>query len=64
MKSCTKWYIAGAIVIIVTTVVLFRFVKTQGDAVGGMPGSAGNWFQQIGDPSLQGTDEPIVIIRK
>lgn len=66
MKSSTKWYIAGAIVIIVAAVVLFRFVKTQGDAISSMPGSASNWFQQTGRSGQEQTpgEQPMILPAK
>lgn len=62
-RKTVGWFIL-AIIIVITGIILLRFVATNGDSISSMPGSASNWFQQVDASSSKGTDEPVIIIRK
>lgn len=64
MEKRTMLWLVGAIVIITAAVILLRFVKTNGDAISSMPGSASNWFQQFGTSHGKDVEEPVIIIQQ
>lgn len=64
MEKRTLFWLVGAAIAIIAAIVLFKFAKTQGGAISSMPGSASNWFQQVGTPSSKNGADPVIILQK
>ena len=62
MEKRTLLWLAGAVIVVIVGIVLFRFVRANGDVVSRMPGSASNWFQQVSASSSQKGEEPVIVI--
>lgn len=64
MEKRTLLWLVGAVIAIIAAIILVKFVKTQGGAISSMPGSASNWFHQVGTPSSQNGADPVIIVQK